>query len=107
MNLAQLAMKAREHWAMWLPEKTAELKKEGMFELATQAVAVAAMKEADVLEMQGYTETAAEEVVLKQFILLPPEPGAELLDWEAEELAEKERQYQEFMTAGEAPPESR
>lgn len=46
MNMAQLAAKARKHWAEWLPEKTAELKAENQWATATVAAAEMAMAEA-------------------------------------------------------------
>jgi hypothetical protein len=42
---------------------------------------------------QGYQQHEAEEVARAEFILLPPEPGAGLEDWEAEELAELEAEW--------------
>jgi len=101
MNAAQLASKARKHWAEWLPDKTAELVADGQFAEATMAAAQMAMDEARQLMAQGYPEWSAEEIVLKQYILLEPEPDATEPEWMRLELAEKEREYQEMMQAGE------
>jgi hypothetical protein len=51
------------------------------------------MQRALELMAQGYQPHEAEEVVLAEYILLAPEPGAELADWEVEEEAELEREY--------------
>ena len=96
MNVAQLASMAREHWMEWLPSKTAELQQEGMFATETVAAAELAMYEIRQLMKQGYPESAAREVALKQFILLEPEPDATEPEWMRLELAEKERVYQEI-----------
>lgn len=96
MNTWQLATKARKHWATWLPQKTEELKAAGEFSEATQVAAVAAQRQIQELMRQGYQEHEAEEVALKQYILLAPEPPDED-DWETKELAEKEARYQEMM----------
>ena len=45
----------------------------------------------------GYQTHEAEEVALPLFILLEPEPGAGQEDWEREELAEPEREYERKM----------
>jgi hypothetical protein len=96
MDRATLAAMARKHWAIWLPQKTADLKAAKEFGEATQAAAVAAQRQIQELISQGYRAHEAEEVALKQFILLAPEHPDED-DWEAKELAEKEDRYQEMM----------
>jgi hypothetical protein len=96
MDRTTLAMMAREHWAQWLPEKTAELKKDGELGEATQVAASRAFNEISDLIQQGYRAHEAEEVALKRYILLPPEqPDPD--DWEEIERAEAERKYQEMM----------
>jgi hypothetical protein len=91
-----LAIKARKHWETWLPEKTKELKAAGEFGAAIQIAARRAQEEIADLMAQGYQEHEAAEVVLPKFILLKPEPEPDD-DWEAIELAEMERKYQEMM----------
>jgi hypothetical protein len=44
---------------------------------------------------KGYSVHEAREVALPLFILLPPEPGADVDEEEAEDLAERERYYRE------------
>lgn len=69
-EMKSLAMK---HWEKWRPEETAELKAEGSFERNAMAAAQMAFEEQTMLLMQGYQPHEAEEVVLKTFILKPPE----------------------------------
>ena len=94
MDRLSLASKARKHWKTWLPQRTAELKKEGAFEEAVQGAALAAIKMIQELMSQGYQAHEAEEVALRQFVLLPPENGANEADWERQELAQMESDYQ-------------
>lgn len=96
MATMTLQARAKRHWAEYLPEKTAELKAAGQWELATQAAALEAEREIDSLMALGYQLHEAEEVALAQFILLPAEENAE--EEEDEELAELEREYQEMMS---------
>lgn len=93
-----LATKARKHWETWLPAKTADLKAAGQFEEAVQGAAALAQQQISQLMQQGYQQHEAEEVVLRELILLAPEAGAEESDEERAELAELEAAYQK------APP---
>jgi len=93
MSVQQMASKARKHWTKWLPKKTAALKAEGIFSEATNGAAVAAQREIERLMEQGYRPHEAEEVALKAHVLLDPEPGADLEDWERKELGAKEAAY--------------
>ena len=77
MSVQALASKARKHWPRWLPEKTAELKAEGLFESETLAAAKLAQAEIETLMKQGFKEHEAEEAALPMFILLKPEFGVE------------------------------
>ncbi len=96
MDRTTLAKMARDHWAQWLPEKTAELQRAGEFNEATQTAARKAFDEISDLMQQGYPAHAAEEVALKHFILLQPEePDPD--DWEEIERAEAEVRYQKMM----------
>jgi len=66
---------------------------EGRLEKAAHGAALMAQDQIEhLMTYRHYPEWAAEEVALKQFILLPPE-GDGLEDWEREELAELEREY--------------
>ena len=68
-------------------------KREGRLNEELQAAANLAQDEIESLMQAGYSVHEAREVALPEFILLPPE-GDGLEDWEREELAEKERDYQ-------------
>ena len=89
--------KARKHWAKWLPEKTAALKASGDLEAALQIAANNCRDRVDELRAQGYQQHEAEEVALPEFILLKPEPAANLAPWERKELAAKEAEYRRLM----------
>lgn len=97
MSVEMLAKMALKHWEEWLPDKVATLIQEGILESVVHSAAVAAQREIDALMKQGFQAHEAEEKVLSEYILLTPEPGAGLLPWEAEELAEKEAKYQAMM----------
>ena len=86
--------KIRKHWKKYLPAKVKALREQGGLEESMQAAARMAQQEIERLRASGYQEHEAEEVALKEFVYLPPEPGAGLEDWEREELAELEREYQ-------------
>ena len=93
MSVQSLAAKARRHWEQWLPERSRRLKEAGRFTLESQKAAEQAQREINQLRQAGYPDWAAEEIVLPQYILLPPEapdPNDEL----EQELAEKEAYYQ-------------
>jgi hypothetical protein len=94
MSVEHLQYLARKHWEEWVPEKVAELRKEGRLSEALRGAALLERDEIDHLRSIGYRQHEAEEVALKHFILLDPEPGAGHPDWELEELAEAEREYQ-------------
>lgn len=98
MSVQTLAAKARDHWTKWLPRKVATLKADGTFAEATHGAAVAAQRQMEELQQQGFRPHEAEEVALAQHILLPPEPAAELEDWERAELGKKDAEYRK------APP---
>ena len=87
MSVPALVAMAREHWSRWLPEKVAELKKEGLLEESLLGAAQLCQKQINhLMRDRGYQEHEAEEVALPQFILLKPE--AELPRSEQKELDE-------------------
>jgi hypothetical protein len=94
MSVMALTAKARVHWTKWLPEKVADLRADGLLEEALRGAAQLAQNQIDhLMQHRGYSLTKAEEVALSQFILLKPEAGAGQPDWEADELAEREREF--------------
>lgn len=96
MDRSTLAAKAREHWEEWLPNKAAELKLHGEWAEASETAAQQALDLIAQLVMQGYRDYEAEEVALKQYVLLTPEPPPED-DWQEAELAQMEAEYQDKM----------
>lgn len=91
MDRQSIASKARKHWEEWLPAKTWALKQAGEFEEAIQGAALAAHRMIQELMSQGYQEHEAEEVALRQYVLLQPE---KVEDEDDEELQELEENYQ-------------
>ena len=77
---------ARKHWTKWLPNKVAELKEEGQWEITLQIVGKQAFERVLELMQQGFQQHEAEEVALHELILLKPEPEAELEPWERAEM---------------------
>ena len=94
MNQQTLVSKIRKHWAEYLPSKTAARKAAGEWDEAVQGAALAASRVIQDLQNQGYQAHEAEEVALQQYVLLPPESPAED-DWETQELAQMEADYQQ------------
>ncbi len=100
MSIAQYKAIAWDHWEEWLPKKTAELKEAGDFESALQVAAVNANRKVlQLMQYQHYQKHEAEEVALRQYILLAPEPVdyENMPLWEQEledEMAEKEEEFQ-------------
>jgi hypothetical protein len=92
LSIPQIESKIRHHWTEWLPNRVAELKETGMWEHRVRKTAEQAHKMMRNLMDQGYPDWAAEEVALKELVLLPPEENPE--DEEEAELAEMEREYQ-------------
>ena len=94
MSVEELKYKARLHWEKWLPESVKEWKADGRLNERMQVAAVSAQEEIErLVRVYACRPHEAEEAALKNFILLPPE-GDGLEDWEREELAEMDREYQ-------------
>ncbi len=70
MNFEKMA---REHWTKYLPEMTRGLKKAGMFEQEVKTAARYATEELTALVRNGAQISAATEIVLNEYIFLPPE----------------------------------
>lgn len=70
----ELTRRALDHWREWLPEKYADLQRNNM--LVQTAASAAEMAARDIRELMqcGARLDEAEEIVLPQYILLPPEP---------------------------------
>ena len=93
MNAHGFSQQARRHWTQFLPTKVKELRQAGKLEASLQAVGHQAQARVTDLMAQGYRQHEAEEVARSELVMLPPEPGAGLADWERKELAMLERQY--------------
>lgn len=68
---------ARKHWAEWLPNRVKQLKQEGQLEASLQTAGKNAAARVLELMEQGYQQHEAEEVALREFVLLAPEPEAD------------------------------
>lgn len=64
---------ARKHWTKYLPSLTKALKKKGTFEKEIKIAADQAREELATLVNSGAGMMGAKEIVLKEYILLPPE----------------------------------
>ncbi len=73
-SVGSLSRLAERHWAEFLPQKTADLKEAGTFEMRAKQAAERGMAEMQTLVSRGMTEDEAEEMVLPEYILLKPEP---------------------------------
>ena len=93
MNAQGFTKQARKHWTTFLPTKVKELREAGQLEAALQAVGRRAQARVTDLMAHGYQQHEAEEVARAELVMLLPEPGAGLADWERKELAMLERQY--------------
>lgn len=72
----QYTRMALDHWEQWLPEMTQELRDLGMLNYEAQMASKRAAERVAQLMMQGLQKHEAEEIVLPETILLPPEQGA-------------------------------
>lgn len=89
--------KARKHWEKWRPKEVARLRAEGTLEETLQAAAAKAHQTVLDLMQEGYQLHEAEEVALRDHVLLAPEKEAEMEPWEREESAQMEREYRKKM----------
>ena len=94
MATEMFAAMARKHWKKWRPKEWKELVESGQADAAVLAAAQRANREMLELMRTGYPETAAEEVVKAEYILLKPEAATVAPD--AEDLA-RERAYRKAM----------
>lgn len=77
VDTTHLAARAMQHWERWLPQKTADLKEAGTFEMRANQAAERAQAEIGQLVQAGMRQDEAEEMVLPEYILLQPERGVE------------------------------
>lgn len=69
----QYSRKAQDHWEKWLPKKVASLRAAGTLEREVQAASKEAARRVAALVAAGAQVHEAEEIVLPDLILLPPE----------------------------------
>ena len=83
---------ARKHWTEWLPNKVEALKSEGLLDQALQTAAVNATRRVVELMQRGYQAHEAEEVALREYVLLSPEENPN-----DPEVIEQERLDREYL----------
>jgi hypothetical protein len=64
---------ARRHWEKYLPSLTKALKEEGIWEQELESAAEQASRELAIMVSKGAQLEACKEIVLKEYIFLPPE----------------------------------
>lgn len=101
--IQELKQKAAEHWREWLPRKWASLMASGMVDQALTTAATQAEQEIRQWMERGARLDEAEEIVLPQLILLPPENPESLGDADLdEELQAKEAQTRKIYLSDQA-----
>jgi hypothetical protein len=70
----QYSRMALDHWNQWRPKAVAEMRKAGTLDREVQAASKEAARQVAALMAAGAQIHEAEEMVLPQVILLPPEP---------------------------------
>lgn len=73
MELSHWAKMARAHWEKYLPKRYQKLKEQGILEQELEKAAESAKDMMGDLAEQGLRRNEVLEIVLPQFILLPPE----------------------------------
>lgn len=64
---------ALDHWKKWRPKMVKEMRADGTLNEAVQRASKEAARQVASLMEAGYQQHEAEEVVLPELILLPPE----------------------------------
>lgn len=77
MSIEELQNKAKKHWTKWCPKMVQGLKEMNAFDRVTLGAARRAQLQIDQLMRAGYQLHEAEEVVLPEEILIPPEKPEE------------------------------
>lgn len=72
----QYTRMALNHWKKWLPQKTKELREAGTLNERAQQASREASDQVASLMRAGLQQHEAEERVLPDLIMLPPERGA-------------------------------
>lgn len=91
MNLQMLETRVRRHLLKYLPKLAAELRRTKQLETRIRSLAEAGVAEYKQAVAMGAAPHEAEEFALKAALPTPePKAGPK---WEADELAEKQREY--------------
>lgn len=69
----EYSQQALDHWTKFLPTMVAELRQAGRLNEAVQTASREASEQVDALVRGGMQKFEAEEIVLPDLILLPPE----------------------------------
>lgn len=69
----QYSEKALNHWIKWRPKMVADLRKQGLLDQEVQRASQIAAEQVTRLMRGGMQKFEAEEIVLPDVILLPPE----------------------------------
>lgn len=69
----QYSEKALNHWTKWRPKMVADLRKQGLLDQEVQRASKIAADQVALLMEGGMQKFEAEEIVLPDVILLPPE----------------------------------
>ncbi len=67
---------ALRHWKKWRPKAYRQMQEDGTLNEAAQTASKRAASQVAELMEAGYQQHEAEEVVLREIILLPPEKDA-------------------------------
>jgi len=78
VDLMSFQSQAKKHWTKFLPERTADLKKRGLFEKETKEAAEAAKAELAVLVRNGAQIALARVLLLKPRFIFADEPTSRL-----------------------------
>ena len=68
-----LEKKAKKHWTKYLPSKVKELKSQGILDQEIKRAVEKAAEVHAILVSKGAQSQAAKEIVMQEYILLPPE----------------------------------
>jgi hypothetical protein len=71
----QYTQKALDHWREWLPKMYKEMQADGTLNQRAQDASKEAARQVAALMEEGAYQHEAEEIVLPELILLPPEKG--------------------------------
>jgi hypothetical protein len=102
--IEELKRRAAEHWQEWCPRRWASLVKAGILDEALTKAATQAEREIRQLMRGGARLDEAEEMVLPEWILLPPEKkgtlGSHHLDAEVQAMEDEHQRRERSIVQG-------